>query len=281
MLDSDLFEEDYEFVYPKRTAPIPYSQSPSLKKYSLSLYSPINQSPNFDNDPISKSLMLGIPRFECPLPDPKPDMHEYPKPILKKCDQTYDENLYKNGSFFNFEGVEADRDESDSECENVFSVALREMKEKNKQWSSPLPNESVLPRFNYVSRVIDDLNSTYCNTSINTKALAAKYLNDPSAQSILLPRLDTGNLFQLYNPTKETNRKIIMRKSVSSCSGQDSGNFEEDSEDDDIWLFGKPAMDFDQSMERTKFLVDGSNSDEDDDDYVLDIDKLKQLPKLL
>ncbi|CAF0744027.1 unnamed protein product [Brachionus calyciflorus] len=290
MLNSNFVDtDDYEFVYPKRTAPIPYSQSPSLKKYSLSLYSPLTQSPSYDTDSISKSVMLGIPRYECPLPGSKPDIHQYPKPILKKVDETYDENLYKNGSFFCFENIqeefENDKDE-ENENENVFGAALEEMKGKNDEWSVNCFNPE-LPRFNYVSLMFDEIETFNPNTSINTRILASKYLKNKEDfdQSIFLPKLQTNNLFQLYNPYKEIDSKQLVYKSVSSSSGQDSGNFEgedTDSEDEDIWLFGKPTI---ENVEKKNKKItkehDNKNEDEEDDDYVLDIDKLKQLPKLL
>lgn len=233
-----------------------------------------------------------------------------PKPILKKLPEQnwtphgiYNQSLYKDGSMFKIDDnldadeEEEEEDESDSEDEgeNIFSAALKNLKEKNKDWSlsdqqalNQQSNHQKLLKFEYKSLMLDDLDSFPLNNnmSMNTKALAAKYLNKKeitdnlNSQSLFLPKLETGNLFKMYEHKESMMQDTRVFKSNSSSNNSES--------DEDIWLFGKPTDNTDKADKKKhvkkKAQKDFSDQDSDVDrdvTNVLDIEKLKLLPKLL
>lgn len=372
-------DDEYDFMRPKPTPPLPYSQSPSLKYHhnnqnqvlqshsdSLSFQSNLSL-----NETISKSVMFGIPRKNCPKPldsrtsigvdfhpanigspfvditlnncddlslyqslksdniqqplrrscpqlqngpSPanylvRPNMYpsavqnsssqiETPKPILKKIPETnwnlkdhlqYNQNLYKDGSLFKIED-NLDVDEADSDqdqTDSVFSTSLKDLKEYSHDWSV---NQSSLSQntnsnLQYQSFMIDELDSLSNNMSMNTRALAAKYLfkKDGSSvtstmgHSLILPKLETDNLFKLYTPQESIiEESRIINQTSSSSDNSDS--------DEDVWLFGKPIEDSDKKKPRRILNKDFSDQDSDierDVTNILDIEKLKRLPKLL
>ncbi|RNA09403.1 hypothetical protein BpHYR1_053755 [Brachionus plicatilis] len=373
-------EDDFEYMRPKPTPPLPYSQSPSLK-YHHNIYNQACQPAHLENtsfqsnlslnETISKSVMFGIPRNNCPRPlDSRPsvgvDFHpanlgspfvditlnncddlslyqpvksqnqfqplrqsypqmqskpspighlvrphihsshvqrtssqiETPKPILKKTPEPkwsqndhvqYNQNLYqeeslfKNEDNFNAEGQDSDQDES----ETVFSASLKDLKQHSKDWSIDQSSisQNKSSSFQYQSFMLDD-ESLSNNTSMNTRALAAKYLfkkdgsivNSSTGHSLILPRLETQNLFKLYTPEERTieESRFLNKSSSNSSSSSDS--------DEDVWLFGKPIEDSDKKKPCRKSAKDFSDQDSDierDVTNILDIEKLKLLPKLL
>lgn len=370
-------DDEYDFMRPKPTPPLPYSQSPSLKYHHNNLnkvLQPYSEGPSFQsnlslNDTISKSVMFGIPRNNCPKPldsresigvdfhpanigspfvditlnncddlslyqpvksenyqqpfrqsypqlqnRPSPANYlvrsniypsavqntssqiETPKPILKKIPENslnpkdhlqYNQNLYKDGSLFKIEdNLEVDEADSDQEhTDTVFSPSLKDLKDYSQDWSVNQSSVNQNANFQYQSFMIDELDSLSNNMSMNTRALAAKYLfkkdgssvNNTIGHSLILPKLETDNLFKLYTPQESIiEESRVLNRTSSSSDDSDS--------DEDVWLFGKPIEDSDKKKPRKKLTKDFSDQDSDIDrdvTNILDIEKLKRLPKLL
>lgn len=287
---------------------------------------------------------------------------------LPKTDTKTNENilnLSNNLKTYPSEKVEQVYEEEENvnrtQYENVFCSALKDFKENNQDCTlfsaqgSFMTNKqgSLLPQVNYYSMCLDDVQST--NTSMNTKALAAKYLvgnisflsKDTSSNlSTILNPTEIQNLFQFYPnkndlstqfEVKENSLKKefcfgqnVASKGLSKGSievsdqslastGSSSGaskireNFQHNSEtestsesendessesdEEEIWIFGKPqtrktsTSDFKsnnkkQTIKKKTFKMEKDFSDQDSDldpevTTVLDIEKLKKLPKLL
>jgi hypothetical protein len=131
-------------------------------------------------------------------------------------------NNTNNTTIGNNEEAEDDQDEDRSECENIFSAALKDLKEKNKNWSvnkchkknaadslnesGQTSDASMMMAMthhhhhhhfqmsnNFVSLLIDEYGDK--NTSMNTKALAMKYLkNNPNFKEIIGGGVNSGAL---------------------------------------------------------------------------------------
>ena len=175
---------------------------------------------------------------------------------VKQLENKYDEGNEEE----EFDKYEYEKEEK-SECENVFGTALKDLKQ-NKNWQqsiiidssnqstfidnsnesknhrqqlkSPRENRAVhssdetsqLPKFNYVSLLLDE----YCdkNTSINTEALAFKYLKKKSTtneancnSSSQMSLLDFGsiNTNRTCFPTSNSTNTILF-DTTSSCNQQ-------------------------------------------------------------
>lgn len=268
----------------------------------LSLYQPLNHHlrhsyPQTHSKP-SPSNFTVKPEI-CPSPVQRTSSQiETPKPILKKMPESnwnqnthvqYNQNLYQNGSLFKIEdNLDADESDSDHEqSDSVFSPSLKDLKGNCKEWSveQSTISQNTTSSFQYQSFMLDDLDSLSNNMSMNTRALAAKYLfkkdgnfvNNSTGESMILPKLETQNLFKLYTPKEsliEENK--FLNESSSSSDNSDS--------DEDVWLFGKPIVDSDKKKQNKKLPKDFSDQDSDierDVTNILDIEKLKRLPKLL
>ena len=136
------------------------------------------------------------------------------------------------------------QDEDKVECENVFGAALKnkldwQNQQQKQQYDLSSSNNSVslldpvdtsmlLQKFNYVSLLLDD----YCdkNTSMNTKALAYKYLNKNDV-TLNTNNLTLGNdMSSMYTAssyfinTPESNTTLIS--STSTLPPFDSSKYE-------------------------------------------------------
>ncbi|CAF0788835.1 unnamed protein product [Brachionus calyciflorus] len=297
----------------------------------LSLYQPIQQLSVRHPTPLKNSQVrpqiyapqqLAVPKQNTQLENISQQhsnhIVESPKPILKKLPEqvwssngpgVYNQNLYKDGSslFKIDDNLDADEEEDDDEesdendeTENIFSAALKNLKEKSNDWNVTNQSkinhnsQSNLPKFEYKSLLLDDIDSFVSNNnmSMNTRALAAKYLNkkesgsalEINSQSLCLPQLDTQNLFKLYTPKESFIQDNVLKNSNNSNSSNNNSS-ESDDSDEDIWLFGKP-VDGNSGKKKPKQKQQKDFSDQDSDvdrdvTNVLDIQKLKLLPKLL
>jgi hypothetical protein len=123
---------------------------------------------------------------------------------LSQCDN--DDNDEDGDDEDGKEETEDDEeDEQERETENVFGVALKELKEKKWPHSPATSNmnsiylndTSMLPKLNYVSLMLDE----YCdkNTSMNTQVLAMKYLKNTSIKKQIRSQTKQSKQAHLQN----------------------------------------------------------------------------------
>jgi hypothetical protein len=279
-------------------------------------------------------MLFGIPR-KPPMPADKNIVNkiEDSNSLNSVTINNYDDLTFCKVGSFQLSKIdtffESNNDLPVNESENVFGAVLNDINKKNMQIGKKNLNSveesserninsnlfkdsnpsicssslALLPKFNYVSLMLDDYFDK--DTSIDTKELAFKYLKDLKSQN--------SNISQCTSAYYD-----------STIIGSDLNSNYADEDDEEIWLFGRPPQtSIESNVEAFKFnepiksltLVNkdetktpffqvtsggkkppgikssGRNfknknfSDEDEDERdvtkVLDIEKLKSLPKLL